>query len=264
VSTTGNWARTRAWKIVDLETVIDPEVAEPAPLALLPQIPGDYPCGLPVPPGLAPPRKERLPPPPCWRVVSAAAITITVDDTEAAVTAAGAVLFGDGERAIVSTVVGSIRANQTLVTWNGRRFDVPVLLARAVKHGLVWPWFFGARGARYRYTDEGHLDLSDALTDWGASDPAKLSVWGRLVGAPLGKLASGGDVAGMWARGEKAEVADYNFGDAVLTGYVLASYLVTQGSITPEQAARIREQLAAIHPRVIQLEPTAERQGDAP
>lgn len=78
----------------------------------------------------------------------------------------------------------------TLVTWNGRGFDLPVLAMRALHHGVPWGWYYDSRDIRYRYTDEGHCDLMDYLSDFGASRSMKLDDFCRLIGLP-GKAASG-------------------------------------------------------------------------
>ena len=57
----------------------------------------------------------------------------------------------------------------TLISWNGRGFDLPVIVARCLHHGLAFPWYYQQRDARYRYSTEGHVDLMDFLADHGAS-----------------------------------------------------------------------------------------------
>ena len=56
-----------------------------------------------------------------------------------------------------------------LVTWNGRGFDLPVLALRALRFGLDFRWYYRGEGYRYRFTEEGHLDLCDVLSDHGAA-----------------------------------------------------------------------------------------------
>src|SRR6202035_3449586 len=58
-----------------------------------------------------------------------------------------------------------------LVTFNGRRFDFPVLELAALRYGIAAPTHFaeGSGSARARYSSERHLDLFDYLTNFGAS-----------------------------------------------------------------------------------------------
>ena len=56
-----------------------------------------------------------------------------------------------------------------VVTWNGRGFDLPVLALRALRFGLDFRWYYRGEGYRYRFTEEGHLDLCDVISDHGAA-----------------------------------------------------------------------------------------------
>src|SRR5689334_12272836 len=55
-----------------------------------------------------------------------------------------------------------------LVTYNGRGFDLPVIQLRCLRHGVPMRYAYD-RQFRYRFTDEGHLDLFDFLSDHGAA-----------------------------------------------------------------------------------------------
>ncbi len=59
------------------------------------------------------------------------------------------------------------RFRGTLVTFNGRNFDLPVLELAALRHGCVMPRYFKG-GFRYRYSDEAHYDLYEFVTNFGA------------------------------------------------------------------------------------------------
>jgi len=72
----------------------------------------------------------------------------------------------------------------TLVTWNGRTFDLPVLAMRALGLGVPWGWYYDSREIRYRYSTDGHCDLMDFLSDFGAVRFMKLDDVARLVGLP--------------------------------------------------------------------------------
>jgi hypothetical protein len=36
----------------------------------------------------------------------------------------------------------------TLVSWNGRGFDLPVIVARCLRHGLAFPWYYAGEARR--------------------------------------------------------------------------------------------------------------------
>ena len=101
-----------------------------------------------------------------------------------------------------------------LVTWNGRCFDVPVLLHRSLISGIsAQPWFgFGGinryRNYGYRYGDR-HIDLMDVMSDYGAVRSYGLDLIAELLGLP-GKIGGhGSEVAGMYAKGELSKIRAY-------------------------------------------------------
>ncbi|MBW2551128.1 MAG: ribonuclease H-like domain-containing protein [Deltaproteobacteria bacterium] len=81
------------------------------------------------------------------------------------------------------------KRHPTMVTFNGRRFDLPVLANRMLKHGVQFPAYYAGRSGgpdyRYRFSDEGHMDLADVLTDYGASRMPSLTALAQLVGRRL-------------------------------------------------------------------------------
>jgi predicted PolB exonuclease-like 3'-5' exonuclease len=78
------------------------------------------------------------------------------------------------------------RGRMTLVSWNGRSFDMPVLIARAMRHGLPVPWAFG-RDFRHRYTPHGHYDLCDEMAEYGGTMRPRLMHACESIGLP-GKM----------------------------------------------------------------------------
>jgi 3'-5' exonuclease len=76
------------------------------------------------------------------------------------------------------------QSNVNFVTWNGRGFDLPVLSMRSLMHGIPFGWYYDNRGMRYRYSNEGHLDLMDFLGDYGAARNMKLNDMAHLIGLP--------------------------------------------------------------------------------
>lgn len=126
----------------------------------------------------------------------------------------------------------------TIVTWAGRSFDLPVLAMRALKHGLDWGWYYDRanRDVRYRYSDEGHCDLMDALSDYGASRPLSLNDAARLVGLPGKTDMDGSKVAEVVALGPDdanyAKIARYCGHDVLQTALVFLRSRVLFGYLT--------------------------------
>jgi predicted PolB exonuclease-like 3'-5' exonuclease len=115
------------------------------------------------------------------------------------------------------------RDKPRVVTWNGRGFDLPVLVQRAFVYGIpanYWHQGGDRSGYRYRYAVESHCDLMDALADHGASKALKLEEAAVALGLP-GKIGGhGSEVRDMVAAGKLAEVRAYCESD-VLNLFVL-------------------------------------------
>ncbi len=101
----------------------------------------------------------------------------------------------------------------TLVSFNGRTFDVPLLELAAFRFGLSLPgWFSGTKAyeqPRNRYNSEAHLDLHDVLTNHGASRfNGGLNLAANLLGKPGKMDVQGYMVQDLWNEGRLAEIND--------------------------------------------------------
>jgi predicted PolB exonuclease-like 3'-5' exonuclease len=115
--------------------------------------------------------------------------------------------FGDETSSEVEVLEAFWEALSTapvVITWNGRAFDVPVLLHRSFYHGVAArPWF--EHGGINRYSNYGyrygdrHIDLMDVMADYGAVRYYGLNLTAEIVGLP-GKIGGhGSEVATMYA-----------------------------------------------------------------
>jgi predicted PolB exonuclease-like 3'-5' exonuclease len=124
----------------------------------------------------------------------------------------------------------------TMVTFNGRRFDLPVLANRMLKHGVPFPAYYAGRSGRvdyrYRFSDEGHMDLADLLTDFGASRMPSLDALAQLVGMPGKMGVDGSKVQSMHEQGKHAEIRNYCLNDVVQTTFVFLRAELLRGRIT--------------------------------
>jgi predicted PolB exonuclease-like 3'-5' exonuclease len=137
------------------------------------------------------------------------------------------------------------RARPVLVTYNGRSFDLPVIVMRALCHAISLPWYYRDRDIRYRYSSDGHLDLCDWLADHGASRAGKLDAISRLIGLP-GKLAvDGSQVEGLYHAGHLESIQQYCLADVAQTALLFLRFRLLQGQIAPDVYRERTEALVA-------------------
>ena len=135
----------------------------------------------------------------------------------------GADRFSEAE--LVAKFWETFERSHTLVTFNGRTFDLPVLESRALKHGLSLARYFAAGEGRStfrgnRYSDTFHLDLCDYLSNFGAYPRNALNLWAKLTGLPGKYTIAGEDVEYLFRQGRLKEVNQYCMTD-VLQTYLL-------------------------------------------
>jgi predicted PolB exonuclease-like 3'-5' exonuclease len=135
------------------------------------------------------------------------------------------------------------RDKPRVVTWNGRGFDLPVLVQRAFIYGIPANYWHQAgdkfTGYRYRYAVESHCDLMDALADHGASKALKLEEAAVALGLP-GKIGGhGSEVRDMVAVGNLASVRAYCESDVLnlFVLYVRWAYVTGRIDATGHNAA---------------------------
>jgi len=122
----------------------------------------------------------------------------------------------------------------TIVTWNGRGFDMPVIASRCLRHGITLRHYYSSRDVRYRFSPEGHLDLMDYIADFGAAKPAKLDIVAKLIGMPGKVGVAGKDVGPMVHAGKIHEVRNYCLCDVVQTAAILLRVELLRGELDRE------------------------------
>jgi predicted PolB exonuclease-like 3'-5' exonuclease len=172
---------------------------------------------------------DDFPPPQAHRVVSLAWVDLITDDPKSRYYHYGEhrVLGGwdcpEIEREILRAFGDAQRSDRaTIVSWNGRTFDLPVINLRSLHHKLRMDWYYQTDGVRYRYSEEGHCDLMDVFSDYGAARAMKLGDVARTMGLPgkHGEVA-GHNVALTVASGNNEalvkSVNDYCLSDTIQT-----------------------------------------------
>jgi predicted PolB exonuclease-like 3'-5' exonuclease len=133
----------------------------------------------------------------------------------------------------------------TLVTFNGRTFDAPLLELAAFRYGVSLPGWFDSSGKsfqqpRNRYNAHSHLDLHDVLTNYGAVRfNGGLNLAATVLGKP-GKFGVQGDmVQDLYDQGKLAEINNYCRCDVLDTYFVFLRTMVLVGQLSLEKEQNI-------------------------
>jgi hypothetical protein len=118
-----------------------------------------------------------------------------------------------------------------LVTYNGRGFDLPVIVSRCLRHGVPFRHYFQSKDVRYRFNTAGHFDLMDFMSDFGASRATSLDTLAKLIGLPGKVGVDGKDVAPMVQSGRIAEVYAYCLCDVMQTTALFLRIQLLRGEI---------------------------------
>ncbi|MBM4077889.1 MAG: 3'-5' exonuclease, partial [Planctomycetes bacterium] len=128
----------------------------------------------------------------------------------------------------------------TLVSFNGRGYDIPVLELAAYRYGYSVPTWFNVEArayeqARNRYNSDAHLDLFDLLSNFGAARlSGGLNLLANLIGKPGKAGVDGSQVQDMYDRGELQAINDYCRCDVLDTYFVFLRSRVLLGKLTLE------------------------------
>lgn len=129
----------------------------------------------------------------------------------------------------------------TLVSFNGRGFDIPLLELAAFRYGISLPGWFNIAAksfeqARNRFNTEAHFDLQELLTNFGSSRfNGGLNLAANLLGKP-GKMDVQGDmVQDLYEAGKASEIHDYCRCDVLDTYFVFLRTRVLIGRLTLDE-----------------------------
>ncbi len=126
----------------------------------------------------------------------------------------------------------------TLVTFNGRTFDMPLMELAAFRYGLEIPGWFNINDRsweqnRSRYNTNAHLDLHDVLTNFGASRfSGGLNLAANVLGKPGKMEVQGCMVQDLYDQQKLAEINDYCRCDVLDTYFVFLRVSVLLGRLT--------------------------------
>jgi predicted PolB exonuclease-like 3'-5' exonuclease len=144
----------------------------------------------------------------------------------------------------------------TLISFNGRTFDMPLMELAAFRYGVSVPGWFNSQAKAYehprnRYNLESHFDLQELLTNFGSTRfTGGLNLAANLLGKPGKMDVQGHMVQDLFNEGKLAQINDYCRCDVLDTYFVFlrSRVLLGQLSLNNEQGL-IAETKAWLHER---------------
>lgn len=157
------------------------------------------------------------------------------------------------ERAILSDFLRFINSKEPrLVSFNGRGFDLPTIMLRAMKYNLSAFGYFESENEaktknkwenyRARYSEKWHTDLLECLGNFGSVRNLNLDNVCKMLGI-VGKYeVSGGDVYSLYYDKKDIEKIDFYCQSDVLNTYWLyLKYAILKDELALEDYAGILE-----------------------
>ena len=131
----------------------------------------------------------------------------------------------------------------TIVSWNGKGFDLPVLHYRSLVHGIQAPqyWETGDNNQSFKWNNylsryhRRHTDLMDVLAGYEMRANAPLDEVATLLGFP-GKMGmSGAKVWDNYQAGDIKGIRDYCETDVLNTYLVYLRFELINGNLSHEE-----------------------------
>ncbi|HHD77757.1 MAG TPA: 3'-5' exonuclease [Campylobacteraceae bacterium] len=152
---------------------------------------------------------------------------------------------GKSEEEMIANFLQFIdKHNPKLVSFNGRNFDMPMLMIRAMKYNLSCPAFYDKENQllgkskwdnyRYRFSDRFHVDLMDHISEFGAVRGLKLDLLCTMAGIPGKFDVSGDQVHRLYYEGKLDEIKEYCESDVLNTYWLYLKYELLKGNLIRE------------------------------
>ncbi len=126
----------------------------------------------------------------------------------------------------------------TLVSFNGRGFDIPLMELTAFRYGISIPQWLSLDQKTYdqprnRYNTRSHFDLHDVLTNFGVTRfSGGLNLAANLLGKPGKMEVQGNMVQDMYEQGEVAKINDYCRCDVLDTYFIFLRTMLMLGNLS--------------------------------
>ncbi|RDU62857.1 3'-5' exonuclease [Helicobacter sp. MIT 14-3879] len=131
--------------------------------------------------------------------------------------------------------------NPKLISFNGRSFDLPLIMLRAMKYNLNASAYFEQDNIKFnknkwdnyrtRYSENFHIDLLDSLGSFGMAKNMKLDVLCKMLKIPGKFDVSGDDVFRLYYEEKYHIIDEYCQSDVLNTYWLFLKYQLLQGKI---------------------------------
>lgn len=151
---------------------------------------------------------------------------------------------GDEKEKIEKFLVYIEKFNPRLVSFNGRGFDLPMMMIRAMKYNLSATNYFCTNDKisgkdkwsnyRSRYDGAFHLDLLDHISDFGSVRGFKLDTLCATLNLPGKYDVSGDQVLELYYQNELEKISQYCESDVLNTYWLFLKYELLRGNLIKE------------------------------
>ncbi|MDX1809428.1 MAG: 3'-5' exonuclease [Sulfurospirillaceae bacterium] len=156
---------------------------------------------------------------------------------------------GESEKEMIANFLAFLdKQNPKLISFNGRSFDVPLLMIRAMKYSLSCPAYFEVENSslnkskwdnyRYRFSNRFHIDLMDHISEFGATRGLKLDILCSMIGAPGKYDVHGSEVMELFYEDKIEKIKEYCESDVLNTYWLFLKYELLKGNLTIEDFKR--------------------------
>nr|MBP3724701.1 3'-5' exonuclease [Campylobacter sp.] len=151
----------------------------------------------------------------------------------------------ENEKEMINKFLSYIdKFNPRLVSFNGRGFDLPMIMIRAMKYNLSATNYFCTNDKlngkdkwnnyRSRYDGAFHLDLLDHISDFGSVRGFKLDTLCASLNLPGKYDVSGDQVLELYYQNENDKISEYCQSDVLNTYWLFLKYELLRGNLIKE------------------------------
>jgi len=138
--------------------------------------------------------------------------------------------------------VENLYNHASMVTFNGRGFDVPLMELMAYRYGYTVKRHFKDKWAGRNRFSTKHIDLQDWISNYNAIRVnGGLNLLAKIIGKPGKMSTKGDDVHGLYNEGKMEEINNYCIHDVMDTYFVFLRTRVLLGELTIEKEQEIIE-----------------------